>query len=442
MSACQYCEIRERLGHKHRRRRVIADYKSSMAAGWRFSCFAEERRDRVTTRKVGPSEHPEICQGAKYRHANYHTTPPRDQPYCVTSGFRAQYMELNEAHEPSGNSRDFVVHREPGLDIRNSRDAWPIPHHRRIVPLDAVNQPVGQLDWIGGFSSRGCNELEAYMTPAVRCIARTPATRDLYSTAIARTKDASVVRTFRLKSIADVTLGGIHFLAKSPFPISIPEETAVHDDRSSWEARCLLHINDEESLCLPFSELSRRKPDIAAMIASWNPCPPSVSFFVTESQGLTAIIPTTAILQACYMPAKLADHLTNTHPRDHFADGRQVAFNGFSFGRLKSAHYPKRCTENFLRAEREISQILPRAVAYFKSHGDCLPLLLRPPFLGKAIVSGRCAFLREKNLSYILFTSAVRFEPGPGELPRYARNRKSRDEILLDARCLRIVPNT
>lgn len=349
---------------------------------------------------------------------------------------------MNEAYEPTDNSRDFAVAVKPTLEIHRSRDAWPLPHHRRIAPLDTADEPIGQLDWIGGFSSRGCTELDAYMTPAVRCVERGSGTRGLYCSAIARTKHASVARTFRLKSVADVNLGGIHFLAKSPFPIAIPARTTVHDDRNNLEARCLLDLSDETSMCLPFSELSRRKPDVATMIASWSTCPPSVSFYVIESPGLTAIIPTAAILQACYMPAKLADHLTSTHPPGHFADGRHIAFNGFSFGRASDGYFPRRCTENFLRAEREVKQILPRAVAYFKRYGDCLPLLVRPPFLGKVIVSGRNACLREENRSYLLFTSAVRFEPESGERLRYARIRKSPDNMLLDARCLHIVPNT
>jgi hypothetical protein len=87
-----------------------------------------------------------------------------------------------------------------------------------------------------------------------------------------------------------------------------------------------------------------------------------------------------------------------------------VLFSGLSFEKRPKRIYPIRQQRYQTRAEYEMSQLLPRAVVYARCHNGELPIFIRPPFGGNAIVEGNIvkADLRNGGIGS-LFISRLTF---------------------------------
>jgi hypothetical protein len=86
-----------------------------------------------------------------------------------------------------------------------------------------------------------------------------------------------------------------------------------------------------------------------------------------------------------------------------------VHFTGFAFECSPRKSYPYRVARNRSRAELEIRQLLPRAAVYGRSHPGSLPILIRPPFIGRVVIRGKAHQRAAEGLKVTLFTSNVSF---------------------------------
>jgi len=283
--------------------------------------------------------------------------------------------------------------------------------------LDNIEEPIGHLDWIGGFAEKGCTELEVFATPLLRCIGQTPYTGARCCTAIARVKNSPVLRTRRLGSIARASAGQVISLEKRR-AFQVPIHTSVHDPRKSttW-ASFVLDIRDELSLCAPFADIRRLRPDLATLISGWCQCPPSVSFYILKSAGLTAVIPTAAILRSCYAPSQLEKYLNAPRRKPSFASETTI-FNGYCYTDAAYGLFPTRSARYFTRAEHEVAQLLPRAAAYYQRNHTFAPLLLRPPFTGQVRIQGNSVVWADRRGVVVLFTQGIMFHAPNREVLR------------------------
>jgi len=293
-------------------------------------------------------------------------------------------------------------------------------------PIDRTSRALGQLDFIGAFASHTALQLEAFLTPVVRCL-ESRSNGQRRCVAIARLGQGTVSRRFKLQHIQSVAVAGIHNLDGPSPPLNVAYDLAFIEDRPPTQyCAQFIDISDERSDCLPFGDLRRRNAQIAAMINTWSPCPDSVGFFIVEDDLNITIIPTGTILQACYMPLALAKHLEDGASGPGFSSDQRI-FNGYRFGGPYLRYFPIKARRNLERAEHEVQQIVPRALAYYKLNGNFAPLLVRPPFVGRATVNGWGFRQGIDGRNALLFTSGVEFYSAVDAAVRRAKFDRAQD---------------
>lgn len=273
--------------------------------------------------------------------------------------------------------------------------------------LDTTDKALCAIDWIGGFANTDRLQLEVFVTPILRCLGRTPYTEATYCAAIAPLPRSQKVRNFGLGEVERLGPGCIVPLIKGRQLYELRQYTAIVEQRELTPVEMELVFQDAASSAMPYGDIAQLRPKVAQAIALLGPCPESVSFYILDSGDTTIAVPTASILQACFAPPHLAKHLTSARSSP-FATG-DVIFDGFRFTRSPAESYPIRAEKHIDRAEFEVSQILPRAAAYHKKHGRLLPLLVCPPFTGRATISGAGAVLREGKKTIVAFCGAIWF---------------------------------
>ena len=298
---------------------------------------------------------------------------------------------------------------------------------------------IAQLDWVGGFATSGALRLETFFKPVLPCLGMHDDGR-LRCDAVSRTNLPLVKIDQPLRRTTSLIVDRYYRMGATLEAFMTLSSTKVLRERPLSYQEHELTITDATSMVLAFRELSQLEPELARAVEHRGPCPPSVGFYVTRSAGTTYVIPTFSILMSCYMPSggpyyaatQLYKYLMNPKARQFSSD--TVVFNGLQFvfwSQDKSVFcYPVRATRYLARAEREISQLLPRATAYYYRHGDHLPILIRPPFLGVTRVSGY-AFTTQGSdgRPIVVFTHGVWFHP---EHSAPAKNFRKVPELELD----------
>jgi hypothetical protein len=277
-------------------------------------------------------------------------------------------------------------------------------------PLDKTIKPLGQIDYIGGFASRNGLELEAYMTPVIRCL-ESGGNGKCRCVSVMRLGSTSVRRRFKLKHLWSATMSGLNELQGSSRQYRA-RGPVVREQGSDDLAFVQIDIRDDRSACLPFEDIRKQRPELIQLIDDWCPCPDSVSFFIIDDDYTTIVLPTASILTACYHPQLLGTHL-NGGPKETFSSS-DCAFDGFSFGPRRYSTFPFRAARNLERAEHEVSQIIPRALAYYQLHGTFAPLLVRTPFVGRTDIRGRATAREIVGRTLLLFTAEVEFYTAVG----------------------------
>ena len=143
--------------------------------------------------------------------------------------------------------------------------------------------------------------------------------------------------------------------------------------------------------------------------SSYAPCPASTGFFVANCENQTIVIPTSEVLRACYAPTGeyLAAFLTSAKAPSEFT-GNGAVFTGLCFAENPGTIFPFRVARNRERAEYEIAQLLPRACAEYHRSGS-LPILIRPPFVGKVALRGTALEKQVDTRQITLFVSCIEF---------------------------------
>lgn len=215
--------------------------------------------------------------------------------------------------------------------------------------------------------------------------------------------------------------GGIYLLRKALAELPGIRDAKIYSHRDSPEFTShnfVFELQDERCSAGPYRDIKQTFPQIAQLIESWkSPCPDSVSFFIAHHGDKTIIIPTIEILRSCYFPNRTAleDFLTSPDARSFLSASKYVGFNGFRYiyGLDEDVVcYPARAERNIARAEREITQLLPRAAAYNQRHGTLLPILIGPPFAGRVRLSGSAVTTKcENGTSLLFFPYGIGFGP-------------------------------
>jgi hypothetical protein len=276
------------------------------------------------------------------------------------------------------------------LPQRRAADLPPFRYAER------ANLGVAQLDWISGFEiSDSCGlQLQASITPCLRCIEQDG------QGAVKRTI-GSVTTAVNLGSLARLVPGTQYWLASGLNQIGILGQGQLIDQRHEQLVERDTFFDDDSSFVCTMTDLRSKRPALAGVISEFAWCPDSTAFFVSEHGYETTIIPTGEILRACYMPS--IEHLvefiedgwdgvyeTNRTSSRH----SDVHFTGFAFECSPRKSYPYRVARNRSRAELEIRQLLPRAAVYGRSHPGSLPILIRPPFIGRVVIRGKAIVSR------------------------------------------------
>jgi hypothetical protein len=190
---------------------------------------------------------------------------------------------------------------------------------------------------------------------------------------------------------------------------------ALDQARETASQERIVELADERSTVLTFRHLKQRHGEIAELIERWAPCPDSVAFYIAWDQSVTIIIPTVEILRNHYFPGgDTLEHFLTATERGPFV-GHFAAFDGFKYispnSDQKQVCYPVRAQRNLPRAEHEIRQLMPRAVAYHRRYGDGLPILIRPPFVGKVRVEGNALTQSVESIDLVFFPFGCSFAP-------------------------------
>jgi hypothetical protein len=306
-----------------------------------------------------------------------------------------------QLQEPLSESIDAKERQTTAVTLRDSTRGRTGPLMGAYHPDGAL--PLrGRLDWIGGFSLGISKTLDvnAYLTPVQHGLIPIGTLNERFPTS-----GNVQVRPARIRSIATLTPGSCYSIEKSQ-PNLLDGSDSGGRIRSDFERTDLVfNFQDKSSSVVTYPQLSSKYPQIAEVINTWLPCPDDVAFFVARDQGTTVVIPTVSILQACYMPTGtlLGDFLMAKEPRPFSSE--KVMFDGFRFASVSVYQEPHmyfmRAARNIRRAEREIAQLLPRAVAHHRRYRTGLPILIRPPFTGKTRIVGRV--IRGGICSDILF---------------------------------------
>ncbi len=142
--------------------------------------------------------------------------------------------------------------------------------------------------------------------------------------------------------------------------------------------------------------------------------PQHVAVYVVEDSGQIVIMPCGAILQSCYMPTAAYLSAWLEGPASSFACDK-VIYNGFGFFNYDQSSslrvYPIRAARDREFAEREISQLLPRALTYASREGGEMPFIIRPPFRGRVRVRGKAVIDHWGEKTVRLFLSKMWFSP-------------------------------
>lgn len=298
----------------------------------------------------------------------------------------------------------------------------PVP----VTEIDASTQrvmsfPVGQLDWIAGFDVRpgGKIRVGAYLTPALRCFGsvRYEWSRMPVCEAIVRTGGPTHVHAIPLRILERLRPGGHYFLRRSLADVTgTTHRTTLLGNAPEMRSQDrVLELADERSTVLTFRHIKKLHPQIAGLIERWAPCPDPVAFYIASHEETTIIIPTAEILRSHYFPrGDMLERFLTATDQGPFV-GRFAAFDGFKYISPHSDEehfcYPVRAQRNIARAEHEIWQLMPRAVAYYRRYGDALPLLIRPPFVGKVRVEGSALIESIDGSEHLFFPAGCSFAP-------------------------------
>lgn len=312
----------------------------------------------------------------------------------------------------------------------------------RVTNVDEATQkimshPAGQLDWIGGFARNAHGKLliEAYLTPVLRCYIpyRHSWAKIPICESIVRTRSPAILHPVPVKILGRISCGGIYLLRKALADLPGIQDAKIYDDHDPPEFtsyNLVFDIQDERCYAAPYRDIKHKFPQLAKLIETWkSPCPDSVSFFIARDGKTTVVIPTIEILRSCYLPNRTAleDFLTSPDRRTFLSTSRYVGFNGFRYvdGLNEDVVcYPARAERNIERAEREITQLLPRASAYNQRHGTLLPILIGPPFAGRVRLSGSAVSTDSQGGNkLIFFPHGVGFGPINGVRNRGRRPR-------------------
>jgi hypothetical protein len=200
----------------------------------------------------------------------------------------------------------------------------------------SLGYPVGQLNWIGGFSNESMASLSvnAYTTPAVRCVSdrvpymgRTPIT-----TSISLTSRPYLKYVVDARALARVKVGDCYFARRALGHIpNAPKQPRNSNQPELRHVEQPINIHDSSSDLLAFPQLREKYPSLSELINGWAKCPDDVAFFLVRDNNITFIFPTSVILAACYIPsgALLANYLADMKKRPYFSD--RVAFTGLQY---------------------------------------------------------------------------------------------------------------
>ncbi|HEX5274709.1 MAG TPA: hypothetical protein VFW34_05480 [Candidatus Rubrimentiphilum sp.] len=265
--------------------------------------------------------------------------------------------------------------------------------------------PIGRLDWLPGFSRSGSvPSITAQFTPILerlRFDARTGSTVCEERKALRRQR---LVRDIPLTRLRNLKLGSLFYLDDkiTPYPAQYLEGAPAFyqcpvriDDSSSW---ITVDLKSADARLLRAVELHAPAAD-------------GIGVFVIRQGGNIVAIPCSEILRSCYAPNTklLRDFLLSQKQPKTFASPAE--FNGFAFSTASSKWYPFRAARNYKRAHLELSQLIPRAVAYAQNNRGALPFLIRTPFRGQATVEGHGYSIRDALGIITFLISDVSFGP-------------------------------
>lgn len=301
-----------------------------------------------------------------------------------------------------------------------------------IANQKILNTPVGQMDWIGAFSLNDRKlRVEIHLTPVVHCYDAYRNSLGAYPPclAVGRTKSPTVVYAAPVRVLPRMRYNHTYLLARSLADLpGVSGQTKLHGLTRPplTSVELAFTLRDGASFVAPFRDIKRKFPKLTNIIESWSPpCPPSVSFYIARDNCTTVIVPTAEILRECYMPDRmqLEAFLTATEERSFL--GNFIGFDGFRYVKASGdpiRFWPMRAKRNVRRAEYEMSQLMPRAVAYYQRYGKILPILVRPPFEGPVQITGRAVIESSRERNVIFFPLGTHFGP---HFPRKDRRASS-----------------
>lgn len=278
-------------------------------------------------------------------------------------------------------------------------------------PLSDYALPRAHLDWILGFSKGmhlnkpGSVQLVASMSPTVACLVPSSLWRDAVTARkVKRLHTNSRIRNFSFTSLDRLNLGSYYSLAtklqvfQKPYP-----EATTHFDEQPVELSVTTVFNDADG-ALFLTGTNDLPSSLRSLAERHATLQDGVGFFVACHDDITVVIPCSELLRACYGGAVALRSYLAAHPlRDRY-ESASNRFGGFAYGAQKV--YPYRVARNIDRAEKEIRELLPRAITLGK-HFAALPILIRPPFTGRVKLRGRGFIDREGKSASVLIVSGL-----------------------------------
>ncbi len=282
-------------------------------------------------------------------------------------------------------------------------------------PSPPASQCVGILDWVGGFVGGARLQVETFVTPVARYRGTKPLSRTASQLYEPLFDQAQSSLPSDLSYLSQLNIGSPYVMGDRIGPGSRPSASYGHKRHPSGKYQRRFLFTDEDSATLPFRDICHAYPRVARAIERHAPCPPSVSFYVAWHEGATIAIPCASILAHCYdVGSNRLVQFLKSPKRDRFG-GSDVGFDGFQYFRAsqfrQERYYWLRVQRNLQRAENELAQLLPRAVAYKMIHGSLLPILIRPPFCGNASIAGNAIVDSDAEGTVAVFTSGLSFGP-------------------------------
>ena len=282
-----------------------------------------------------------------------------------------------------------------------------------------------QLDWVSGFTvDRGCVELEVVLTPVLRCF--DGGRDDGLCSAAVRMHIPPIRRAAPLSAAQRCAIGNLLYDDRKCSQVALLDRGEMRDPRPTTYEWRLVDLQDHNSGVVTFGSLAPESP-LSTLITERAQCPPHTAFFLIHEANATIAIPTSEVLMASYVPtAKLfSDFIAGACRATDFMND-PIGFDGFAFAGQPRKLYPFRALRNVKRGFLELEQLLPRACAYWRRHGT-MPIIIRPPFIGRVAIGGYAITRRTGAHEYVVFVEGIRY------MTAYEFLSRERDRPLLQS---------